>query len=1086
MKNKAFTLVELLGVIVLLGILGVVIIPKVGDSITNSKETAFVTQEEQIKKAATDFIIDNTELLELNDTITIKLGTLKQGGYLPINIKNPKTRKDISNESLITITKIGNSFDIQVHIIDLENVTENIDNNSPIIALNGNYVEYVEVNTEYEEKGAIAKTSTGQNINNISIQIKQNDTETSSVDTSQLLTYNVIYSATDPNGKTVSVTRTVIVRDSTAPTITFPTETVIYLSEVETFDIMNEVFITDNYAQEPEVTTTSSLAKTPGNYVITYTAKDQSNNITTERRIINVSDNFDRYYTSVEYIESSGTQYINTGYIATPNTGMEIDFAYLGTDYTGNWVALCGPSSFSFWIHRTELQPTVEYGSFDPMLNTSFPKIEKDTRHVMKNEGGNFYFDGQLAANTTATPANSNATIYIFAKVNTSLSVENRKAHMKVYGFKVYEGNTLVRNMTPCIRKSDNEPGMYDLVNNKFYKNIGTGQFNYKEIPGETGYTKLDYIESTGTQYINTGYIPTANTGMELEFSYLGNNWVSGSDYIAMFGSRTPETSFWIHRLQQFPTVTYVDYSPEKAANIPPINRNTKYTVKTNKGNFYFNGELKSSTNAIFGTSNSPIHIFAIGSGETAVDNRFIKMRVHAFKIYESDELVMNMVPYMRNSDKKVGLYDTIHDKFYPNAGTGEFLYKETNENPFSEKYTKLNYIESNGTQYIDTEYHWENENIEIYFDGVVTSNGSNQSLFGNEEYTQLSGMVRNFSGIPHGSNGSYNIYVGSGSQGTVTTTVGTRFKLDIKTTTGKNLKVYKDNTLVLDKTYEGTIMAKSTSYIVTGEHRHVGDIFIFANHNTERGTKNIPFQNVGAMKLYAFKLYDNDKLVRDLIPCQRNSDNKKGVYDQVNDVFYELKEAFATEYTQLDYIQSTGTQYIDTGVQATQTTGFEIDFLTKNDFSTSTYGSIFGARQASINKELQLSTYTSTSGHTGVLRFNTSSNNAGLQYTNQRVTASLKNGVYTNNSGGTTNVSGTFTSPCNITVFALNQNGTVTQYGKMQLYSFKLYDGNYLVRNFVPCKRKSDNKPGLYDLQNNVFYTNQGTGEFTPGNPIN
>ena len=172
MKNKAFTLVELLGVIVLLGILGIVIIPKVGDSITNSKETAYITQEETIKKAVNDFLVDNTDLLEDNDTITIKLGVLKQKGYLPVNIKNPKTRKNISNESLIIITKNGNTYDIKLNLIDLEDVTENMDNNSPILVLNGNYIEYVEVNDTYEEKGAIAKSSTGETINNITKQIK--------------------------------------------------------------------------------------------------------------------------------------------------------------------------------------------------------------------------------------------------------------------------------------------------------------------------------------------------------------------------------------------------------------------------------------------------------------------------------------------------------------------------------------------------------------------------------------------------------------------------------------------------------------------------------------------------------------------------------------------------------------------------------------------------------------------------------------------------------------------------------------------------------------------------------------------------
>lgn len=290
MKEKAFTLVELLGVIVLLGILGVVIIPKVGDSITNSKETSLITQEEQIKKAANDFIIENVELFNNTDTITIKLGVLKQKGYLPVNIKNPKTRKDISNESTITITKIGNRFETILNLIDLENVTENIQNNSPILVLNGNYVEYIDVNSTYEEKGATAKTSTGETLDDISIQIKLNDEEKTSIDTSQLLTYNIIYSVTDTNGLTTSATRTVIIKDSISPTITFPKETTLLADQVNGYNLREGILISDNYDLNPTLTINSELSNRPGKYVTTYTATDSSGNTTIERRVIIVEN----------------------------------------------------------------------------------------------------------------------------------------------------------------------------------------------------------------------------------------------------------------------------------------------------------------------------------------------------------------------------------------------------------------------------------------------------------------------------------------------------------------------------------------------------------------------------------------------------------------------------------------------------------------------------------------------------------------------------------------------------------------------------------------------------------------------------
>lgn len=55
-----------------------------------------------------------------------------------------------------------------------------------------------------------------------------------------------------------------------------------------------------------------------------------------------------------------------------------------------------------------------------------------------------------------------------------------------------------------------------------------------------------------------------------------------------------------------------------------------------------------------------------------------------------------------------------------------------------------------------------------------------------------------------------------------------------------------------------------------------------------------------------------------------------------------------------------------------------------------------------------------------------------------------------------------------------------------MKLYSFKIYDNGTLIRDFIPCYRVADNEVGLYDIVNNQFYTNQGTGSFTKGPDVN
>ena len=69
--------------------------------------------------------------------------------------------------------------------------------------------------------------------------------------------------------------------------------------------------------------------------------------------------------------------------------------------------------------------------------------------------------------------------------------------------------------------------------------------------------------------------------------------------------------------------------------------------------------------------------------------------------------------------------------------------------------------------------------------------------------------------------------------------------------------------------------------------------------------------------------------------------------------------------------------------------------------------------------------------------------------------------------------------------IFGLNYNGTVQYFTKCKLYSMKLYEDSIIVRDFIPCYRKSDGEIGLYDLVNNVFYTNKGTGTFLKGENV-
>ena len=285
--KKGFTLVELLAVIIILGAIFAITFPLVTDNIRKSEEKAFNLQKEQIVAAAKDMVIKEYVVIPDKQSITLYVGELKRKGLLPIKMINAKTKLTISNESTVVISRENNSYSYDVNIIDLEEESTENNENAPVIRLNGNYVEYVEINTEYVEKGGTAYSNTGSPLTLNPPQIKLNDNEGGEIDTSKLGTYKLIYSVTD-KGLTTTNIRTVVVRDTISPVIYFPENNIVKASKISGFDVEERVHAIDNSKGDITVTHESSLSNIPGKYVILYTAKDSSGNTTNAKRVITV------------------------------------------------------------------------------------------------------------------------------------------------------------------------------------------------------------------------------------------------------------------------------------------------------------------------------------------------------------------------------------------------------------------------------------------------------------------------------------------------------------------------------------------------------------------------------------------------------------------------------------------------------------------------------------------------------------------------------------------------------------------------------------------------------------------------------
>lgn len=190
------------------------------------------------------------------------------------------------------------------------------------------------------------------------------------------------------------------------------------------------------------------------------------------------------------------------------------------------------------------------------------------------------------------------------------------------------------------------------------------------------------------------------------------------------------------------------------------------------------------------------------------------------------------------------------------------------------------------------------------------------------------------------------------------------------------------------------------------------------------------------------------------------------------------VPRALPSGYTQVSYIQSSGTQYVDTGFKPSWNSRVVVDV---SDISSSN-AMIFGCRNtASTTAAQQFNIYRRD---TGVVRSDYFGTNASLSVADTTGRAVIdKNGnvvtMYGNTVTNTAVSSGTVSY--NMFLFAVNNVGTANSHASYKLYSCQIYDNGTLVRDYVPCINPGGTA-GLYDMVNAKFYTNAGSGAFTVG----
>ena len=375
-------------------------------------------------------------------------------------------------------------------------------------------------------------------------------------------------------------------------------------------------------------------------------------------------------YTQVAWIESMGSQYIDTEFNPSSNTRVIAEVEFL-------------PKSSPTWLFAGRV--TANDRNFGFLTLSNYYRSDFDAENTSFTTTQTFVGKFKLDKNenvttlndtyTVISPASTFSTPYslVIFGCNTA-GIVSGFCSAKVYSFQIYENESLVRDYIPCTNQTG-EAGLYDLVNDQFYGNAGTGEFIAAPIPVEMpdGYTQLEYIEShagssTDGQFINSGLLPNSETQAYIDYQFTS---VSNHTHVAVLGSRVDNGGTypgrWIFAYNG--SAWRFDYNNANYSSSAPDGWSTRHQVTINKNVLTFNdGRTITASQGVF-SGEYPLYIFANNTGGRT--GECSNLRIWYARIDNQSEIA-EFIP-CKNPDGEIGLYNLTNGQFHANQGNGAF-----------------------------------------------------------------------------------------------------------------------------------------------------------------------------------------------------------------------------------------------------------------------------------------------------------------------------------------------------------------------------------------------------------------------------
>lgn len=208
-------------------------------------------------------------------------------------------------------------------------------------------------------------------------------------------------------------------------------------------------------------------AKANGNAIITATCGSQS--ATCNVTVSGIAEggggsDSGATYTDIGYIESSGTQYIDTGIVPTLSTKIEF---VADVSFNKQWAHFFGANNFIKlqWNNSGEVYVIKKNGSGSVGLTSGKHTFVMD----MTDKTNSITIDGTNYTTTIGNVEGTENLLLLLSGYSNGGGVETGYCGVgKIYSCKIYDGDNLVRDMKPVL-SSDGVYGLLDTVNNVFY-----------------------------------------------------------------------------------------------------------------------------------------------------------------------------------------------------------------------------------------------------------------------------------------------------------------------------------------------------------------------------------------------------------------------------------------------------------------------------------------------------------------------------------------------------------------------------------------------------------------------------------------